>query len=85
MLRAYKYRLHPTKEQKIFFAKSFGCARYVYNWALNKRIEAYQTENRRINSIMCDKVSLCFTGESTPIKIKNTEYDSELAMTCPFR
>lgn len=51
MLRAYKYRLHPTKEQKIFFAKSFGCARYVYNWALNKRIEAYQTENKRINSI----------------------------------
>lgn len=37
-----------------------------------------------VNSIMCDKVSLCFTGESTPIKIKNTEYDSELAMTCPF-
>ena len=51
MLRAYKYRLHPTKEQKIFFAKSFGCVRYVYNWALNKRIEAYQTENKRINSI----------------------------------
>ena len=51
MLRAYKYRLHPTKEQKIFFAKSFWCVRYVYNWALNKRIEAYQTENKRINSI----------------------------------
>ena len=51
MLRAYKYRLHPTKEQKIFFAKSFGCVRYVYNWALNKRIEAYQTENKRINYI----------------------------------
>lgn len=51
MLRAYKYRLHPTKEQKIFFAKSFGCVRYIYNWALNKRIEAYQTENKRINSI----------------------------------
>lgn len=37
-----------------------------------------------VNSIICDKVSLCFTGESTPIKIKNTEYDSELAITCPF-
>lgn len=51
MLRAYRYRLHPTKEQKIFFAKSFGCVRYIYNWALAIRVEAYQTENRRINSI----------------------------------
>lgn len=51
MLRAYKYRLHPTDEQRIFFAKSFGCVRYIYNWALAKRVEAYQMENRRINSI----------------------------------
>lgn len=51
MLRAYKFRLYPTKEQKIFFMKSFGCVRYIYNWALAKRIEAYQTDNKRINSI----------------------------------
>mgnify|MGYP000791873274 CR=1 FL=1 len=51
MLKAYKYRLHPNEKQRIFFAKSFGCTRYIYNWALNKRIEAYQTENKRISSI----------------------------------
>lgn len=51
MLRAYKYRLKPNREQATFFEKSFGCTRYIYNWALNKRIEAYQTENKRINSI----------------------------------
>lgn len=51
MLRAYKYRLKPTQEQRTFFEKSFGCTRYIYNWALAKRIEAYQTEGKRINAI----------------------------------
>ncbi|WP_369676964.1 helix-turn-helix domain-containing protein, partial [Enterococcus faecium] len=24
-LKAYKFRIYPTEEQEIFFAKSFGC------------------------------------------------------------
>lgn len=48
MIKAYKYRLHPTKEQAEFFEKSFGCVRFVYNWALNQRIEAYQKDGTRI-------------------------------------
>ena len=51
MLKAYKYRLKPTKEQRIFFEKSFGCVRFIYNWALAKRIEAYQNEGKRINAV----------------------------------
>ena len=31
MLKAYKYRIYPTDEQKVLFAKTFGCVRYVYN------------------------------------------------------
>ena len=49
MIKAYKYRLHPTKEQAEFFEKSFGCVRFVYNWALNQRIEAYQKDGTRIS------------------------------------
>lgn len=55
-MKAYKYRLHPNKEQTIFFEKSFGCARYVYNWALNKRIEAYQKDGTRIGWVDCCKM-----------------------------
>lgn len=32
-----------------FFEKSFGCVRFVYNWALNQRIEAYQKDGTRIS------------------------------------
>lgn len=38
----YKYRLQPTPEQEVLFAKHFGCCRYVYNHFLNQRIEAYK-------------------------------------------
>ena len=51
MIKAYKYRLRPNNEQRIFFEKSFGCARYVYNWALSKRIEAYQQRKERLSCV----------------------------------
>ena len=48
MLRAYKYRIYPTEEQKVLLAKTFGCCRFVYNWALNLKIEAYRQEKKSI-------------------------------------
>lgn len=61
MLRAYKYRLYPTDEQKVLFAKTFGCCRFVYNWALNMKITAYKEckENLscvHLNSLMARKL-----------------------------
>ena len=41
-LKAYKFRIYPTEEQKIFFAKTFGCVRKVYNLMLNDRKKAYE-------------------------------------------
>ena len=41
-LKAYKFRLYPTEEQEIFFAKSFGCVRKVYNLMLDDRKKAYE-------------------------------------------
>lgn len=42
MLRAYKYRIYPTDEQKVMLAKTFGCCRYVYNWALEMKEREYR-------------------------------------------
>jgi putative transposase len=41
-LKAYKFRIYPTEEQKIFFAKSFGCVRKVYNLMLDDRMKNYE-------------------------------------------
>ncbi|QHW36198.1 IS200/IS605 family element transposase accessory protein TnpB [Staphylococcus ursi] len=48
-LKAYKFRIYPTEEQKIFFAKSFGCVRKVYNLMLDDRMKAYE-ETKNVSS-----------------------------------
>jgi putative transposase len=39
--RAYKYRFYPTPDQARTLARTFGCVRYVYNWGLRTRTDAY--------------------------------------------
>ena len=31
MNKAYKFRIYPNAEQRIMFAKMFGCVRFIYN------------------------------------------------------
>src|SRR4249919_3740682 len=46
--RAYKYRIYPTDEQKHVLARTFGCARFVYNWALRQKTDAFYHEQQRL-------------------------------------
>lgn len=48
MLIAYKYRLYPNKEQRIYLAKTFGCSRFIYNRMLADRIKSYE-ENKDLD------------------------------------
>ncbi len=41
ILKAYRVRLYPNDEQQIFFAKSFGCTRFIWNKMLSDKIEHY--------------------------------------------
>lgn len=43
MNKAIKYRLYPTTEQSVMFAKTFGCCRKVYNLMLSDKIESYKS------------------------------------------
>lgn len=43
MLKAYRFRIHPTKEQQTTLSKFFGCSRFVSNWALETKLK-FQTE-----------------------------------------
>ncbi len=46
MNRAIKYRVYPTTEQSVMFAKTFGCCRKVYNLMLSDKIEGYKTTGK---------------------------------------
>lgn len=41
--KAFKFRLYPTHEQEVFFNKTFGCCRFVYNKMLAERKESYKS------------------------------------------
>ena len=47
--RSYKFRLYPNKEQIDLLARHFGCARFVYNYFLNQRIEQYRLTGKSDN------------------------------------
>ncbi len=49
MLKAYKYRIYPNKKQERHLLKSFGCCRYIYNKALNYKIEVYSKEKKSVS------------------------------------
>ena len=46
--KAFKFRLYPTKEQEVFFERSVGCARFVYNKLLEASIAEYQSSGKFI-------------------------------------
>ena len=47
--RAFTYRFYPTPEQAERLARTFGCARLVYNKALEERSRAYTREGRQVS------------------------------------
>jgi putative transposase len=49
MLKAYKYRIYPTDSQQEQLAKSFGCARFVYNLGLETKIAAWTSAKKYID------------------------------------
>lgn len=51
ILKGYKYRIYPNKEQQVFLAKHFGACRYIYNWGLDNKIKHYETTKKSINWI----------------------------------
>ncbi|MEG4516971.1 MULTISPECIES: RNA-guided endonuclease TnpB family protein [unclassified Microcoleus] len=49
MYKAYKYRIYPTDEQEVLLSKSFGCARWFWNYALNLCQETYKNTGKGLS------------------------------------
>lgn len=55
MEKSYKFRIYPTAVQVEQIEKTFGCARFVFNHYLAKRIEIYGVEKSTLNYYACCK------------------------------
>ncbi len=53
VIKTFKYRIYPNKEQQEILSKHFGCCRFIYNYFLNERKEYYlthkDTEKKTLN------------------------------------
>jgi putative transposase len=49
VIRSIKYELKLTKGQTKKLNQSFGNCRFVYNWALDRKIKAYQEEEKKLS------------------------------------
>lgn len=49
MKRAYKYKIKPTMKQQHQLQQAFGCARFIYNWGLDKKTKAWTNEHKSIS------------------------------------
>jgi len=54
--KAYKFRIYPDEMQKVFFAKHFGCVRFVYNHLLATRSNAYKNDGVSMSGMECKKL-----------------------------
>jgi len=64
MLKSYKYRIYPNREQKDMMTRIFGQVRFVYNLGLETKISAYAGNKKNIN---------CFDLNKQITELKNTE------------
>jgi hypothetical protein len=55
MLRATKYRIYPTDEQRVHFVQSFGCCRFAWNFALNLTNETYKATGKGLSRFAIQK------------------------------
>ena len=55
MEKAFKFRIYPNKTQQVLLQKSFGCARFIYNHFLAKRIEKYKQDKSSMSCNQCSK------------------------------
>ena len=79
MYKAYKFRIYPNEEQRCLINKSFGCARFVYNYYLNKIIkDGYISANACIKDYVDNlKYEYRFLTEIDSIIIRKSLFNLE--------
>ena len=77
---AYKYRIYPNTEQKVFFAKCFGCVRFFYNKSLSDMNEIYKSTGKFKNITPASyKEDYSFLKEVDSLALSNAQLNRNTA------
>lgn len=78
VLKAYKFRLYPTEEQRQFFIETFGCVRFTYNALLKAREQGNPGERKGLTPAKL-KCSYPFLKQTDSLALSNTQRNLERA------
>lgn len=83
--KAIKYRVYPTTEQVVMFAKTFGCCRKVYNLMLSDKIKGYQATGKFLMVTPAKyKEEYPFLKEVDSLALANTQLNLQSAFRNHF-
>lgn len=86
MLKAFKYRLYPNKDQEIYFSKCFGCCRWVWNRMLADEQTNYEeTGEFKINTPATYKEEFPWLKEVDSLALTNTQLNLKTAFSNFFK
>lgn len=83
--KAIRYRVYPTEDQKILFAKTFGCCRKVWNLMLSDKIDGYKAAGKFPNTAPADyKAEYPYLKEVDSLALANVWRNLETAFRNRF-
>lgn len=86
MNKAYKFRIYPNLKQQNLFAKTFGCARFIYNKMLSDKIEYYQETKQKLNNTPAQyKAKFEWLKEVDSLALANSQMNLQTAYNNFFR
>lgn len=84
--KAYKFRIYPTAEQAVLFAKTFGCVRFIYNQMLADKIKFYEETKQKLNNTPAQyKQEFEWLKEVDSLALANAQMNLQTAYNNFFR
>ena len=84
--KAYKFRLMPNVEQREYFAKCFGCVRFIYNRMLSDKIEHYKEFKKTLHNTPAQyKSEFEWLREVDALALANAQLQLQTAYSNFFR
>ena len=84
--KAYKFRIYPSTEQKVLFAKTFGCVRFIYNKMLSDKIKYYEETKQKLNNTPAQyKTEFEWLKEVDSLALANAQMNLQKAYNNFFR
>jgi len=86
MNKAYEFRIYPDEEQIVLLAKSFGCARFIYNRMLSDKIAHYNETGKMLQTTPAQyKEEFTWLKEVDSLALANEQLHVESAYKNFFR